>query len=63
MTTAPATPLKFGAFVPPQNVVGLNPTLAIRRTIELAVHLEQLGFDEIWFGEHHSGGSEIVASS
>jgi limonene 1,2-monooxygenase len=62
MTTVPATPLKFGAFVPPQNVVGLNPTLAIRRTIELAVHLEQLGFDEIWFGEHHSGGSEIVAS-
>ena len=55
-------PLKFGAFVPPQNVVGLNPTLAIRRVIELAEHLDQLGYDEIWFGEHHSGGSEIVAS-
>jgi limonene 1,2-monooxygenase len=55
-------PLKFGVFIPPQNVVGLNPTLAIRRAIELAVHLDHLGFDEIWFGEHHSGGAEVVAS-
>ncbi|OLT16158.1 monooxygenase [Pseudonocardia sp. CNS-139] len=55
-------PLRFGVFVPPQNVVGLNPTLAIRRAVELAVHLDQLGFDEIWFGEHHSGGAELVAS-
>lgn len=55
-------PLRFGVFMPPQNVVGLNPTLAIRRAVELAVHLDQLGFDEIWFGEHHSGGAELVAS-
>jgi limonene 1,2-monooxygenase len=54
--------LRFGVFYPPQNVVGLNPTLAIRRAVELAVHLDQLGFDEIWFGEHHSGGAELVAS-
>ncbi|CAN5227794.1 LLM class flavin-dependent oxidoreductase [soil metagenome] len=55
-------PLKFGVFLPPQNIVGINPTLAIRRTLELAEHLDQLGFDEIWFGEHHSGGAELVAS-
>ena len=55
-------PMKFGTFVPPQNVVGLNPTLAIRRAVELAVHLDQLGFDEVWFGEHHSGAAELVAS-
>lgn len=60
--TAPLQPLKFGVFVPPQNVIGLNPTLAIRRAVELAVHLDQLGFDEVWFGEHHSGGAELVAS-
>ncbi|MFC4948719.1 LLM class flavin-dependent oxidoreductase [Pseudonocardia sp. GCM10023141] len=54
--------LKFGVFYPPQNVVGLNPTLALRRSVELAVHLDQLGFDEIWFGEHHSGGTELSAS-
>lgn len=54
--------VKFGVFIPPQNVVGLNPTLAINRVVELAEHLERLGFDEIWFGEHHSGGAELVAS-
>lgn len=54
--------VKFGVFIPPQNVVGLNPTLAIKRAIQLAEHLDQLGFDEIWFGEHHSGGAELVAS-
>lgn len=54
--------LRFGVFYPSQNVVGLNPTLALRRSVELAVHLDQLGFDEIWFGEHHSGGTELSAS-
>ena len=54
--------VKFGVFYPPQNIVGLNPTLALRRSVELAVHLDQLGFDEIWFGEHHSGGTELSAS-
>lgn len=54
--------VKFGVFIPPQNVVGLNPTLAIKRAVQLAEHLDQLGFDEIWFGEHHSGGAELVAS-
>jgi limonene 1,2-monooxygenase len=54
--------LKFGVFIPPQNKVGLNPHLAITRAIELIVHLDRLGFDEAWVGEHHSGGAEIVAS-
>ena len=54
--------MKFGVFVPPQNKVGLNPHLAIRRVIELVQHLDRLGFDEAWIGEHHSGGSEIIAS-
>ena len=25
-------------------------------------HLDQLGYDEAWIGEHHSAGSEIIAS-
>jgi limonene 1,2-monooxygenase len=54
--------LKFGVFIPPQNRVGLNPHLAIRRAVELIEHLDRLGYDEVWMGEHHSGGSEIVAS-
>ena len=54
--------MKFGVFIPPQNKVGLNPHLAIRRVLELVCHLDRIGFDEAWIGEHHSGGSEIVAS-
>jgi len=26
-------------------------------------HLDRLGFDEAWIGEHHSAGYETVASS
>jgi limonene 1,2-monooxygenase len=54
--------MRFGVFIPPQNKVGLNPHLAIRRAIELVCHLDSLGFDEAWIGEHHSGGSEIISS-
>jgi limonene 1,2-monooxygenase len=42
--------------------VGQNPTLALERDLELVVRLDQLGFDEAWFGEHHSAGYEIIAS-
>jgi limonene 1,2-monooxygenase len=54
--------LKFGAFVAPVQDLAGNPTLQIRRDLELADHLDELGFDEIWYGEHHSGGMEIIAS-
>ena len=42
--------------------LGENPTLQIRRELELIDHLDRLGFDEVWVGEHHSGGAEIIAS-
>jgi limonene 1,2-monooxygenase len=54
--------LKFGVFIPPQNRVGINPNLAIRRVVELIERLDDLGYDEAWVGEHHSGGSELIAS-
>ncbi|MCB2044799.1 MAG: LLM class flavin-dependent oxidoreductase [Novosphingobium sp.] len=54
--------LKFGVFVPPQNRVGVNPNLAIRRSVELIEHLDRFGYDEAWVGEHHSGGAELIAS-
>jgi limonene 1,2-monooxygenase len=55
-------PLRFGIFLAPFHPVGQNPTLALERDIELVVRLDQLGFDEAWFGEHHSAGYEIIAS-
>jgi len=54
-------PLRFGAFVAPFHPTGQNPTLALDRDLDLLVHLDRLGFDEAWIGEHHSGGYEIIA--
>ncbi|MFV0532073.1 MAG: LLM class flavin-dependent oxidoreductase [Cumulibacter sp.] len=54
--------LKFGAFLAPIHDPGINPTLALEQDLELMVHLDRLGFDEAWIGEHHSAGSEIIAS-
>jgi len=55
-------PLRFGIFMAPFHPVGQNPTLALERDLELVVRLDELGYDEAWFGEHHSAGYEIIAS-
>src|SRR3954462_2456120 len=55
-------PLKFGIFLAPFHPVGQNPTRAPERDLDLVAHLDSLGFDEAWIGEHHSAGYEIIAS-
>ncbi len=52
----------FGIFLAPFHRAGDNPTLAMRRDIELIEWLDDLGFDEAWIGEHHSAGWELIAS-
>ncbi len=54
--------MRFGAFLAPHHPIGEHPTLQIRRDIELVEHLDKLGYDEFWCGEHHSGGWETIAS-
>ena len=54
--------MKFGIFLAPFHRVGDNPTLAIRRDIEMIELLDRLGYDEAWIGEHHSAGWEVIAS-
>ncbi|WP_326835305.1 LLM class flavin-dependent oxidoreductase [Amycolatopsis rhabdoformis] len=54
--------LKFGIFLAPVHKPGQNPALALQRDLELVEHLDRLGYDEAWIGEHHSAGSEIIAS-
>ncbi|MBW0117248.1 LLM class flavin-dependent oxidoreductase, partial [Pseudonocardia abyssalis] len=54
--------LRFGTFLAPFHKPGQNPTLALQRDLQLVEHLDQLGYDEAWIGEHHSAGSEIIAS-
>jgi limonene 1,2-monooxygenase len=55
-------PLRFGIFLAPFHPTGQNPTLALERDLELIQHLDALGFDEAWIGEHHSAGYELIAS-
>ncbi|MBS1862114.1 MAG: LLM class flavin-dependent oxidoreductase [Actinobacteria bacterium] len=54
--------MRFGAFFPPVHPARTNPTLALGRDLELVEVLDRLGYDEAWFGEHHSTGWEIVGS-
>lgn len=54
--------LRFGVFLAPFHAVGHNPTAALQRDLELIEALDRLGFDEVWVGEHHSGGSELISS-
>ena len=54
--------LRFGAFIAPFHPVDENPTLAIHRDLELVEHMDRLGYEEAWIGEHHSAGYELIAS-
>ncbi|MFV8243310.1 LLM class flavin-dependent oxidoreductase [Mycolicibacterium peregrinum] len=54
--------LRFGYFIAPFHQPGINPTLALHRDLEFVEHLDALGYDEVWIGEHHSAGSEIISS-
>lgn len=54
--------LRFGVFLAPFHPGGVNPTLALESDLELVTALDRLGYDEVWVGEHHSAGSELIAS-
>ncbi|MBK9178239.1 MAG: LLM class flavin-dependent oxidoreductase [Acidimicrobiales bacterium] len=54
--------MRFGIFLPPIHKVGQNPTLLLHRDLELIEWLDELGYHEAWVGEHHSAGSELIAS-
>lgn len=67
MSTSGITPprsrgMRFGIFMPPMHRTGINPTLALHRNLKLIEHLDELGYAEAWIGEHHSAGSELIAS-
>ncbi|MFN3642654.1 MAG: LLM class flavin-dependent oxidoreductase [Gemmobacter sp.] len=54
--------LRFGVFLAPFHKPGINPTLALEDDLDLMRWLDRCGYDEAWIGEHHSAGSEIIAS-
>ncbi len=56
-------PTRFGVFLAPfHGDYAASPTLLLRRNLELVDHLDNLGYEEVWVGEHHSGGWELIAS-
>lgn len=54
-------PLDFGVFITPFHPTGQSPTTALEYDLDRTVALDRLGYDEVWFGEHHSGGYELIA--
>lgn len=54
--------MKFGIFLGPEHDPANNPTLDLQRDLELIEHLDRIGFDEAFIGEHHSSGWEIINS-
>jgi len=55
-------PLRNGIFLAPFHPLEEDPTEALHRDLALVEHLDRLGYEEAWIGEHHSAGFEIIAS-
>lgn len=54
--------MRFGAFVTPNHRPDDDPTLSLERDLQLVERLDQLGYDEAWFGEHHGSGWQYITS-
>ena len=52
--------MKFSIFMMPLHYPTENPSLAFDRDISLIHYAEELGYDEFFIGEHHSGGWETM---
>ena len=52
--------MKFSIFMMPLHHPTENPSLAFDRDISLIQYADELGYDECFIGEHHSGGWETM---
>ncbi|MEM9893005.1 MAG: LLM class flavin-dependent oxidoreductase, partial [Actinomycetota bacterium] len=53
--------MRFGIFMAPFHpMAGQDPIAAIQRDLETVQLLDRLGYNEVWVGEHHSAGTEII---
>lgn len=52
--------MKFSFFMMPTHAPWENPSLAFQRDISFIHLADELGFDEFFIGEHHSGGWETM---
>ncbi|MEP4032206.1 LLM class flavin-dependent oxidoreductase [Roseibium polysiphoniae] len=54
--------IEFGFFMPPAHNPSINPYSALQDDLALCNHLDELGVDEVWIGEHHSSGWSTLSS-
>ncbi|MDP3905922.1 LLM class flavin-dependent oxidoreductase [Novosphingobium sp.] len=54
--------LRLGLFIPPFHALNEDPTLCLERDLDLTQYADEIGLSEVWYGEHHSGGYEIIMS-
>jgi limonene 1,2-monooxygenase len=54
--------MRFGLFIAPFHRMGDNPTLCYEHDLETVEWAEKVGYDEVFVGEHHSGGWDIIPS-
>lgn len=58
----PLIPSRFGCFLSPLHPIGESPSRLLEEDLSLTRLADDLGLDEFWIGEHHSGGWGIVGS-
>ncbi len=54
--------LRLGVFLAPFHGLRENPTLCFERDLEFTQYADEIGLGEFWYGEHHTGGYEIISS-
>lgn len=54
--------MRFGLFLQPLHHPSEDPTAALERDLDLVVLLDELGYDQVWVGEHHSSGWENIGA-
>lgn len=53
---------KVGAGILPLHASKQSPTVLFEEDLQLIEQLDRTGIDEVWIGEHHSGGVELITS-
>ena len=54
-------PMRFGIFMGPYHKADLNPMISFQQDLQTIINLDELGYEEAWIGEHHSGGIETIS--
>jgi limonene 1,2-monooxygenase len=54
--------LRFGVQIFPYHKPWVDPSVQFADDMRLIEHLDRLGYDEVWVGEHHSTGWQNIAA-